>query len=252
MRVIVILLFCLCSVFTNAQNDVLFKEGNTLYNSGKYAEAIQKYETVLKTGEHSSALYFNLANAHYKLNNVAPSIYYYEKALQLSPNDKDIKNNIGFAQNMTIDAIDTVPEVGFSRIANNVVNTFSTDSWAKLAIAGVLLFVLLFLMYHFSQATRQKRIAFIVSIFGVFLAGFSLVMAFQKSRIEKKNNPAIVFAQESRVKVDPNKSSEEAFRLHEGTKVQVLENYNDWYKIEIADKTSGWIPQEDVKLLNEF
>ena len=93
MRVIVILLICLCSVFTNAQNDVLFKEGNTLYNSGKYAEAIQKYETVLKTGEHSSALYFNLANAHYKLNNVAPSIYYYEKALQLSPNDKDIKTS---------------------------------------------------------------------------------------------------------------------------------------------------------------
>ena len=65
-----------------------------MYNQGKYAEAIDKYKAILETKNHSAALYFNLANAHYKLNNIAPSIYYYEKALQLAPNDPDIKNNL--------------------------------------------------------------------------------------------------------------------------------------------------------------
>ena len=153
---------------------------------------------------------------------------------------------------MTVDAIDTLPEVGFSRIFKNIVNTFSSDSWAKLAISGILVFVLFFLLYHFTSATSQKRVAFVISVLGFLVAVFSLVIAFQKNNLEIKNNPAIIFAQESRVKADPNNTSEEVFRLHEGTKVQVLESYENWCKIEIADKTTGWIPSEDVKLLKFF
>ena len=92
------------SVCINAQNDTVFNEGNTLYNQGKYAEAIKKYEALLDKNEHAVALYFNLANAHYKLNNIAPSVYYFEKAKLLSTDDKDIENNLVFAQNMTVDA----------------------------------------------------------------------------------------------------------------------------------------------------
>ena len=252
MKAVLVLLLCCFSVFNNAQNDVLFEEGNALYNQGKYAEAIAKYEILLERDTHSSALYFNLANAHYKLNNVAPTIYYYEKAKLLSPKDKDIQNNLNFAQNMTVDAIDNVSEVGFSRLFNNIINAFSADIWSKMAVGGVLLFVLLFLIYHFTYGTTQKRIAFIVSLLSIIVSLFSLTMAFQKNNLEKKKNPAIVFAQESRIKADPNKTSEELFRLHEGTKVQVLETYNDWYKIEIADKTKGWISAEDIKLLKRF
>ncbi len=252
MRIILVILICCFCCFGFTQNDQLFEQANALYNDGKYAEAIDKYESILDSGQHSPELYFNLGNANYKLNNIAPSVYYFEKALLLSPNNEDIKNNLVYAQNMTIDAIDKVPQVGFSRIINNIVNTFDTDTWAKMAIVGILLFVLLFLMYHFSYATYRKRIAFITSVLGLLLAFFSVAMAFQKSILDKKDNPAIVFAQESRVKSEANKSSEEVFRLHEGTKVQVLETYDDWSKIQISDNSTGWIASEDIKVLKTF
>jgi tetratricopeptide (TPR) repeat protein len=252
MRPVLILLISCFSFFGLAQNTALFEEGNALYNQGKYEEAIEKYDAVLEGKHYSAALYFNLGNAHYKLNNVAPSIYYYEKALQITPNDKDLQSNIGFARNMTIDAIDMVPEVGFSRIFNTIINTASSDLWSKIAVMSVLLFVVLFLFYHFAHATTQKRIAFVVSLLSLFLGGFSVVMAFQKNSLEKKNSPAIVFSQESRVKANPNKTSEELFKLHEGTKVQIIESYNAWHKIEISDKTTGWIPAEDIRALNDL
>jgi hypothetical protein len=153
---------------------------------------------------------------------------------------------------MTIDAIDKVPQVGFSRIINNVVNTFKTDTWAKIAIGGVIIFVLLFLMYHFSYATSQKRIAFIISVLSLLIACFSTAMAFQKESSNKKDNPAIVFTQESKVKSEANQTSEEVFRLHEGTKVQVLETYEDWNKIRLSDNSTGWIPSKDIRLLKNF
>jgi tetratricopeptide (TPR) repeat protein len=250
---IVLFLFIICfSSFGFSQDNGAFEKANGLYNDGKYAEAIDNYKSILNSGVHSSELYFNLGNAHYKLNNIAPSIFYYEKALQIDPNDEDIKNNLGFAQNMTVDAIDKVPVVGFRRILNNIVNLTSADAWAKFAVTGVLLFVFLFLMYHFAYATSRKRIAFIVSVLSLFMALFSVLMAFQKNRLEKNDRPAIVFAQESKVKADPNQKSEEVFRLHEGTKVQVLESYEDWKKIQLSDNSTGWIPASDIRLLNGF
>lgn len=252
MRIIIIILLCCFSIFGFSQNNQAFEQANALYNDGKYAEAIDKYESILESGTHSAELYFNLGNANYKLNNIAPSIYYYEKALQLEPNDKETQNNLSFSQNMTIDAIEKVPNVGFSRIVKNIINTFKTDTWAKIAVGAVFLFMLIFLAYHFSYTSSKKRIAFVTSIISLFIACFSVAMAFQKDSLNKKNNPAIIFVQESRVKTDPNQSSEEVFRLHEGTKVQVLETYDDWKKIQLSDNSTGWVPSKDIKLLKLF
>ena len=237
------------STIVTAQNETLFEQGSTLYNDGKYAEAIDKYNAILDSGEHSEALYFNLGNAHYKLNNIAPSIYYYEKALQLSPNDADVINNMAFAKNMTIDAIDVIPDVGFSKIINNVIHLLSFDDWAILAVVSVLLFVVLFLFYYFTYSTSKKRLAFIGSLASLFIMFLTLTLAFQKYNLVKKDKPAIVYVQESQVKSEPNLRSKEAFRLHEGTKVQILDTVNDWKKIKLTDGKIGWISSQDIKEL---
>ena len=232
-----------------AQNQTLFEQGNTLYNQGKYAQAIDKYKAILETKNHSAALYFNLANAHYKLNNIAPSIYYYEKALQLAPNDPDIKNNLAYAKNMTVDAIDAVPDAGFSKLIKNITGIMSFDNWAKLAVASVILFVLLFLVYYFTYSTFKKRLAFVSSNLFLFLAILSVVIAFHKYKVHQNDKEAIVFAQEATIKSEPNTRSNEVFRLHEGTKVKILDTINRWKKIKLADGKTGWIENDNIKQL---
>jgi tetratricopeptide (TPR) repeat protein len=232
-----------------AQNNALFEQANTLYNEGKYGEAIDKYKTILDTKNHSAELYFNLGNAHYKLNNIAPSIYYYEKALQLAPNDEDIKNNLAFAQNMTIDAIDVVPEAGLSKILNNAANTMTFDAWAKIAIGFVFCFVILFLVYYFAYSSLRKRLAFLSSLASLTMLCIALLFAFHKFNLDKKNKPAIVFVKEILVKNAPNNRSEESFRLHEGTKVQIIDTVDDWKKIKLQDGKTGWVSSEDIKAL---
>ncbi|MCB0461268.1 MAG: tetratricopeptide repeat protein [Flavobacteriaceae bacterium] len=241
------------TTITIAQNDDIFNKGNAFYNEGKFQEAITMYESILTNNVHSAELYFNLANSYYKLNRIAPSIFYYEKALQLEPKDSDILNNLAFAQNMTIDAIEKVPEVGFSKFVKGITNTFSIDVWAIISVSFVVLFVFLFLGYYFSYSTVKKRLAFVSSFVILFFAFIALFFAFQKNAIDKKNNPAIVFSQESDVRTEPNLRSESAFQLHEGTKVQVLENYNNtWTKIQIANGKTGWIAADDIKLLKDI
>ncbi|PNQ75452.1 ion channel protein [Hanstruepera neustonica] len=252
MKKFLILTFLIIGVSGFAQNMALFEEGNELYNDGKYQEAIEKYEAILDSDVHSAELYFNLGNAHYKLNHIAPSIYYYEKALLLSPTDKEIQNNLNFAENMTLDDIDVVPEVGISKVINKVSNGLSFDMWAYISVILVINFVLLFINYLMSKNSQSKRMSFTFSLVCLFLAFAALTSAFNKYNLDKSNNPAIVFAQESRVKNEPNLRSEEAFRLHEGTKVQVLDTVDSWKKIKLSDGKTGWIPSQDIKLLNRF
>lgn len=77
-----------------------------------------------------------------------------------------------------------------------------------------------------------------------------LFFAFQNYNLDKNDNPAIVFSKESQVKTEPNLRSENAFFLHEGTKVQMLEIFDEeWTKIKIADGKTGWIASEDIKPL---
>jgi tetratricopeptide (TPR) repeat protein len=232
-----------------AQNETLFEQGNTLYNDGNYTLAIEKYQTILDNGKHSAELYFNLGNAYYKLNNIAPSIYYYEKALQLAPNDKDILNNIAFARNMTIDDVATIPEIGFSKFVNSITNMMSFDAWAMLAVGFLILFVILFLSYYFSYTSVKKRIAFVVSSTSIVFACVSVTIAYHNYNLKKNDKPAIVFAKESQIKSEPNLRSTEAFKLHEGTKVQILDTVNNWKRIKLADGKTGWIVSDDIKAL---
>lgn len=249
MKHFIYILAFLFSTIIVAQNSDLFQKGNTLYNEGKYDQAIEAYNNILETQNHSAAIYFNLANAHYKLNNIAPSVYYYEKALQLAPNDTDIKNNLSFAKNMTIDAIDTLPQTGFAKLGKKITHAFSFDGWAKLAVAFVFLFVILFLMYYFSNSTIKKRLTFIASNLSLLVMLITLALAFNKYALDKKDKPAIVFVQESKVKSEPNTRSEESFRLHEGTKVQILDTVKDWKKIKLTDGKTGWVLANDIKSL---
>ncbi|WP_299333365.1 tetratricopeptide repeat protein [uncultured Psychroserpens sp.] len=237
---------------SHAQNQTIFEQANALYNQAKYTEALEKYTSILDSGEHSAELYFNIANSHYKLNHIAPSIYYYEKALLLKPNDKDIKNNIAYARNMTVDDIETLPEVGFSRLIKNVTNTMSFDNWAKLSVGLIIGFVLLFLLYYFSHSTAKKRFAFVTSLSCLFLSCVAVAFAFHKFELVERDQPAIVFAQEAQIKSEPNLRSPESFKLHEGTKVQIIDTVDNWKKIKLSDGKTGWILKNDVKMLKNI
>lgn len=254
MRNLIVILICFMSWGLNSQNQMsLFKQANDYYNEGEYLSAIELYHEILETEEHSSELYFNLGNAYYKTNQVAPSIFYYEKALQLNPDDKDITNNLAFAQNMTIDAIEQVPDVGLSKVIKTNIGKLNFDSWAILSVSMMILFVSLFLLYYFSYNTVKKRFYFLAGFSCLFLCLLTLSFAFQAYEWKMNENPAIVFAEESDVKTDPNLRSDTVFKIHEGTKVEVVEEYDDqWWKIELADGKSGWIPSEDLKLLSTF
>lgn len=233
-----------------SQTTESFKQANDLYNSGYYKEAISQYDSILASNQHSAELYFNLANCYYKLNEVGPSIFYYEKALQLAPDDLDILNNLGYAQKMTIDAIQEVPESGVSKLLNKTLNSLSVDGWAIRCVGLVFLFVGLFLGYYLSYSEAKKRLFFVSSNVVLIILFVSLGLLFKKDSLDSNTHPAIIFVKETEIKTEPNLRSETSFTLHEGTKVLVIEDYNNvWSKIKLLNGETGWMSRSELKSL---
>lgn len=234
-----------------AQESTLFQEATEAYNQGDFQKAIDNYQAILDNGQHSAALYFNMGNAYYKQNKIAPSIYYYEKALLLNPKDREIQQNLAFAQNMTLDAVEPLPETFMARLYNRVVGIFGFDGWAYASIAFMLVFVLSYLSFYFMAGSNGKRFVFFISMVTLVLAFTSVFLAYLQYQSYKKDRPAIIFPKEVVVKSEPNLRSTEVFKLHTGTKVQVLETLGDWDKVQLANGTSGWLLSTDIKEIKE-
>jgi len=231
------------------QQEPLFEQGKGQYKNENYTEAIANWTKVLEAGEHSAALYFNLGNAYYKLNQVGPSIYYYEKALQLSPNDSDIKNNLSFAKNATIDAIEPLPQTLFAKWDSQVSGLMTYEGWAWTTVLAALVLSLCFLMYYFTADSGRKRLYFAGFIIGAFVMITGLTMSYRVYDKSLNDRHAIVFAESTQIKSEPSMGSETSFVLHEGTQVQILELEGEWFHIQIADGKDGWIIAADIKEL---
>ncbi|WP_281636894.1 tetratricopeptide repeat protein [Flavobacterium marginilacus] len=224
-----------------------FERGNDLYNKGKYDLAAKEYESVVAANKESVELYFNLGNCYYKLHQTAPAIYNYEKALVLNPSDKNVLNNIKFAQKQIIDEIKVVPKVGFAKLLRDFTGIYPFDTWAWITISFAFLFLSFFIGYYFSQTVLLKRIFFL----GMFIILLLLLMSLSAAFFEKSHfdneKPAIVFAESTELRSEPQKSSSVTFVLHEGTKVYVEETLGNWKKIQLTDGTEGWIEAKSIK-----
>lgn len=234
-----------------ASMESLFKEGNTAYNEGDYKKAIALYEQTLKLGQHSAALYFNLGSAYYRVNNVAESIYYFEKAELLAPEDEDIQINSAFAKNMTIDAIEFLPESQLAQFQKKVFKSLSFSTWTILTVALLWIFVILFLGYIFFRSAFLKRTFFFTSLVVLLLFVGSFLVTFTINQKQKNTEYAIIFSDQIDIWSEPNQQGDLLFTLHEGTKVQVLDDLDEWQKIRIANGSEGWIRNARIRKLSE-
>lgn len=226
-----------------------FDKATTLYQKGDYTQAAAVYSSILKSGKESSALYYNLGNTYYKLNNVPESIYYYEKALQLDPENGDAKNNLIFANQMKVDAITPLPKTWVRQLSDGIVGLFSAHTWAVLSIIGVFAFVLSFLLYYFVERTALKRTFFSLMLVFLFFAIGSYTLAHFCHKQVSQTQYAILFDKTVRVFSDANAYSSEVMQLHEGTKVEIIEDAKDWVKIRLVNGKTGWTKVSSLRKL---
>ena len=229
-----------------AQESTL-KEAEEAYAKEDYTQAIELYESVLKSYGESAMVYYNLGNAYYKAGKVAPAILNYERALLLNPGDSDTRFNLQVARQKTVDKIEPIGEFFLTRWIGTVEDVYSADGWAKWGVASFVLFIGCLVLFFFSKWIRLKKIGFFAGI--CFLLISLVANLFADSQQDKllHRTDAIVFASTVTVKSSPDASGTDLFILHEGTKVTIKSTLGEWSEIQLEDGNVGWMPSKEIQ-----
>nr|WP_308570701.1 tetratricopeptide repeat protein [Segatella cerevisiae] len=217
------------------------------YSKGNYQQAIKDYQQLLRDGV-SAPLYYNLGNAYYRSDNIPQAVLAYERAHLIQPGDKDIRFNLEFARNKTIDKIIPQSELFFVTWYKDLVNFTSVDHWAYIAIGSLLLSLILVLVYLFGQNLTWRKVGFYGACVTVVAFLLCNLFAFQQKSALVHRTGAIVIAPSISVKKTPAPNSSEAFVIHEGTRVEITDKtMKQWRGVKLADGREGWLRTNQIE-----
>lgn len=224
-------------------------EGDSAYIKNDFASAIQIYESLLQQGE-APEIYYNLGNCYYKTDDIARAILNYERALLLSPGNADIRANLEIARSKTIDKVTPVPEIFFITWIKSLVNSQSSDAWARTGIVSFLLLLVSLAIFFFTQHIKWKKIGFSAAILFLIVTVLSNLFASQQESYLTDRNDAIILSPSVTVRSTPSESGTSLFILHEGRKVEIKDNsMREWKEIRLEDGKVGWVPSSSIEVI---
>jgi tetratricopeptide (TPR) repeat protein len=226
-----------------------FVQGNSEYQRGNYTSAEQHYSRILRSGAGSGPLYYNLGNACFKQRRLGEAIYYWEKAKQNLPGDREIQENLELANLMIVDRIEIPADPLPIKILLSAGNLLTV---AQESLLVLILFVVanaLFSAYLLAKNRRHASRALI----GCFAFGF-LFLIFASSlswKIYDRNyrKEGIVIEGKVDVRSGPGTENIAVFTIHEGIKVRVLGSTDGWCQISLPNGWSGWLNQSCLRIL---
>ncbi len=250
MRIPAILTLLLSITPLPAQNpQQLLVQANQLYQQGKYTGARQAYEAILAQGYESPSLLYNLGNACYKSGDIAHAVLNYERARRFIPDDDDLLHNLQLINLMLIDKIEPAPRLFIWDTWESIQAFFSLNG---LTIAGYLLFVAVMgsaSAMLLARTYRSRRLWFTGGVVGSALLLLVIVVFAAKVSDLHRLDMAVVTANITTVKNAPDIRSSDAFVIHSGLKVQIIDRVSSWVKIRLADGKVGWMEEAAAEVI---
>ncbi len=225
---------------------------NVMYEQGKYAEAVQVYESLLAANGPSAVLYYNAGNCYYRQRQLGKSILYYERTLFLDPGNDDAAYNLELANRLTRDKIDAPPESLFHIWWRNYITITKTGTWSTVAIICMWLSLGAWAVYLLPAFRNLQRIGFFGAAITLLIGLLSIIGFFGRKAYDEQNTYAIVMSPSSIIKSEPTETSTNLALLHEGFKLQMISREENWTEVRMPDGVVGWIRNADHLPIDPF
>jgi len=236
----IMLALVLGTVLNAAALDDLFDKAQTVYDDGRYAEAVMLYDNMVSNGVENTEVIYNLANAYFKDGDLPQAVWNYRKAWYAAPRDPDIRANLHFALNAA-GAIEPAPG-----LPGRIFSTLSAGEWISAAIAAYLLLALVLALSLLLRAIRSPllKVSLIpAALLLIALAGWRYWGQFT-------NAPeAVIVKSGTTALYGPVEGSTAHFDVPLAAIVrQRGTDPKGWIEIEY-DGTTGWVKKDNILLL---
>ena len=212
------------------------------------------YLKALEVGGSSTTLYYNLGNAYYRQGNLGKAIVNYERALKLDPTNADARANLEFVNSKITDKqIDSGSYM--DSVWEGTVGMFHADTWAVIALVLFAIFLGALAAYIFSSAVAVKKASFFGGLIVFILTVCAVIISFAAANRVNSDKYAIILPPSSQLSTSPREArsqSEQAFLLHEGTKVEIIDSIANpgegmWYEVLVGHGERAWVKASEVE-----
>ena len=244
-----ILLFLLLSITDTsfAKNiDEQMQQASAFYRNGEFDKAIRIYEDLRSEGYEGTSLHFNLANSYYRIGKLGYAILNYERALKISPSDDDVKHNLAFASLSTVDRIQPLPTFFLFEWWDSILASLSINGWTYVVFLFYILLMILIVAYFFAKTIFQQKLILFSGLGTLIILSITVSLLIVKINREETLIGGVVIEQSITVKTSPDPKSTDAFVIHEGLKVNLEDQLDEWVKIRLADGKVGWVENNSV------
>lgn len=238
----------------SASASALISQADSAYAADNFPMAERLYKDALIHHGSSSVLFYNLGNTYYRQGNLGMALVNYERALKLDPSNSDARINLEFVKGKIADRQIDEGSI-METLWDNTVTLFKADTWAWIAVVLFALFLAGLVTYLFSRVVIVRKISFFGGAIVFILCAAAIIISFAAANRIESDNWAIVLPPASQLSTSPREArtqSEEAFLLHEGTKVEIVDSVQTsgegkWYEVLVAGRERAWIKAADVE-----
>ena len=102
--------------------------------------------------------------------------------------------------------------------------------------------VFLFLMFSSNINTRSNSLNFLFCTLILVVISSCFLFFVNSSNVQPHG---VLISDNGYVKTAPSKSSDNRFIIHEGVKFKLIDEVDNWSRIELLDGNDGWIENND-------
>ncbi len=263
---------------SDAQRETILQEAGAIYAQARsavetdsaeasegFTDAAAKYQMIVDSGVRNSKLFVNLGNAYLQAGELGRAIANYERARQLAPSDKQVLNNLKYAQAQVkgAESGSTAETVDFSwtswsaivqqvRWVNELlINYIGLPTMISLLALSSILFWGLLIVRSFAtrSGVRFKVWRFAAPIFLILVLCLASV-ALAKTGQNQAASGIVVANHVDLLSGDGDQfPTLYSIETAQGQPVKVLAQRANWLQIETTTGQTGWTESKAVELV---
>ena len=224
---------------TFGQGDVDFAKANQEFAQGHFKEAITGYEGLVRAGQWSANIFYDLGNAYFRTGNFGRAILNYERALALDRHHPEATANLQIARDEAhaLELRPTWPE-RYLQFAS--VNQYSIAAAVAFWIAAFCVTALIF-------ARRRSATMITLMLLMLLLFAGAMFAAWQLERGSKGGTLAIVTGRDVQARLATADTANAVLALPPGSEIKVLSTRGDWIYAALPNNLRGWIPAKNAE-----
>lgn len=238
-----------------------WEAGVEAYNNKEYAEAVEAFESVVANDYASADVYYNLANAYFKLGQQATSshpfaggelgraVLNYQRALKLDPTMDDARYNLDIAKDMTNDT-EAVPESLLVMVWRSLARAMTTNGWVVVSLSALFVTIVMVLLYLLHGAIVVRKVSFFVSLVTFIVAVLAAALSLTQLEAAKDRSRAVIITTDTApVHASPDSSSKIIRQPSQGVTVELERVQGEWTEVHFADGEKGWVRTHAVEVI---